>query len=134
MKNTLKLQACTSAALFVLSLVSASVFAGILISIIVVVRLTTPGDSMVLQMPWGWVSFLGFALVLLFREAQRTRNWVIQIWDRLRADNRAGLAVSLVESIEDPASRDDARLQLAIRIGNPRSDESNRWTEVRMST
>jgi hypothetical protein len=102
------------AILFCLSLVVAAILSGLVLSIVVVVRLTATGTAMFTELPW--VSFSVFCplLIVLFREAERNRKYLIGLWDRLRDDIRCCEAIGLVNSIEDGGTRDKARAQLAL--------------------
>ena len=104
-----------------LSFAIASIAAGLLISLIVVVRLTIPEASVLSAVPLGSLVVLSQLTILLFREAERNRKWFIQIWDRIREDLRERQAMRLVELIEDGCTRDTARLQLALSLTSSRS-------------
>src|SRR6266496_3197904 len=106
---------------FCLSLIIASIAAGLLISLIVAVRLISTDAMMLSEMPWRSLGVLSSLMIFLFRESERNRKSFLQVWDRIREDFRERRALRLVESIEDSSNRDTARLQLALRLVSPQA-------------
>ena len=62
---------------------------------------------------------LDLASVLYFRQLRETRKYNVEMYDRMRFDERIAEAIRLTESIDDPTTRSDTKAKLVLLLLKP---------------
>ena len=57
--------------------------------------------------------------VLFFRQLNETRKYNVEMYDRMRFDERMAEAIRLTESIDDPSTRSDTKAKLVLLLVKP---------------
>ena len=57
--------------------------------------------------------------VLFFRQLNETRKYNVEIYDRMRFDERIAEAIRLAESIDDPSTRSNTKAKLVLMLAKP---------------
>lgn len=62
---------------------------------------------------------LDLASVLYFRQLNETRKYNVEMYDRMRFDERVAEAIRLTESIDNPIMRSDTKVKLVLLLVKP---------------
>jgi hypothetical protein len=62
---------------------------------------------------------LDLASVLYFRQLNETRKYNVEMYDRMRFDERVAGAITLTESIDDPIIRSETKAKLVLLLIKP---------------
>ena len=57
--------------------------------------------------------------VLFFRQLNETRKYNVEMYDRMRFDERMAEAIRLTDSIDDPSTKSDTKAKLVLLLAKP---------------